>query len=52
MFLFGGAGAAYATWATYHRKRPLDVLFAAAAPVALILALSGLVLAFVPGFFG
>lgn len=52
MFVLGGAGTAYATWASYNRKRPLDVVFAAAAPVALILALSGLILAFVPGFFG
>lgn len=52
LFVLGGAGTAYATYATFHRKRPMDVVFAAAAPLALILALSGLLLVFVPGFFG
>lgn len=52
LFLLGGAGTAYATWASYHRGRPLDVAFAVAAPVALALALAGLLLVFVPGFFG
>ena len=52
LFLLGGAGTAYATWASYHRKRPLDVAFAVAAPAALVLALAGLLLVFVPGFFG
>jgi len=51
-FLAGGAGAAYCTWAVYHRPRPLDVLFAVAAPVAMLACITGLLLAFVPGFFG
>jgi hypothetical protein len=52
MFLFGGAGTAYSVWATYQRKRPRDVLFAVLAPLAMLVALVGLLLAFVPGFFG
>ena len=52
LFLAGGAGTAYATWATYTRGRPADVLFAVLAPLAMIVALTGLLLVFVPGFFG
>lgn len=52
LFVLGGAGTAYATWESYRRGRPLDVLFALLAPVALLLALTGLILLFVPGFFG
>ena len=52
LFLLGGAGTAYSTWATYHRGRPQDVLFGIAAPVALLVGLVGLLLLFVPGFFG
>jgi hypothetical protein len=48
----GAAGTAYATWASFHRRRPLDLLYAAAAPVAFALALLGMLLLFVPGFFG
>lgn len=52
MFLFGGAGVAYSVWAVHHRKRPMDVLFAILAPVAMLAAITGLLLLFVPGFFG
>jgi hypothetical protein len=52
MFLAGGGGTAYSTWASYARSRPRDVMFAALAPVALLVALLGLVLIFVPGFLG
>jgi hypothetical protein len=52
LFLLGGAGTAYATWATYQETRPKDVLFALAAPLAFLVALVGLLLVFVPGFFG
>lgn len=52
MFLASGAGAAYSVWAVHHRKRPLDVLFAVLAPVAMVVAITGLLLSFVPGFFG
>lgn len=52
LYLCGMAGTFYSTWAMYHRKRPHDVVHAVAAPVALLAAVSGLILAFVPGFFG
>lgn len=52
LFVLGGAGTAFATWASYQRGRPLDVLFALLAPVALLVALTGLILVFVPGFLG
>jgi hypothetical protein len=52
LFVAGSAATAYATWATYRRHRPRDVLFALLAPIALIAALTGLLLAFVPRFFG
>ncbi|WP_428261787.1 hypothetical protein [Haliangium sp.] len=52
LFVLGGAGTAFAVWATYHHGRPRDLLFAALAPAAMLLALAGLVLVFVPGFFG
>ena len=51
LFLVGCAGTAYATWATFEKRRPLDVAFGAVAPVALLAALLGLLLVFVPGFF-
>lgn len=51
LFLAGCAGTAYATWATFEKRRPLDVAFGALAPVALLAALVGLLLVFVPGFF-
>jgi hypothetical protein len=52
MFLLGGGGVAFSTWAVYHSARPKDVLFAVAAPLAALITLTGLVLTFVPGFFG
>lgn len=52
LLLAGSAGTAYATWAVFHRGRPADVAFAVLAPLAALLALTGLLLAFVPGFFG
>ncbi len=52
MFLFGCTATAYSVWATYHRKRPRDVLFAVLAPLVMLVALVGLLLVFVPGFFG
>lgn len=52
LLLAGSAGTAYTTWAVFHRGRPADVAFAVAAPLAALLALTGLLLAFVPGFFG
>jgi hypothetical protein len=52
IFVLGGAGTALATWAAYHQRRPKDVLFAVLAPLAMLVALVGLLLIFVPGFFG
>lgn len=49
--LAGGGGTAYATFATYAHSRPRDVVFGLLAPVALAVALVGLVLVLVPGFF-
>ncbi len=52
LFLTGCAGTAFATWASFRSKRPRDIGFALLAPVAMIVALTGLLLVFVPGFFG
>jgi hypothetical protein len=52
LFVLGGSATAYATWATYNSRRPRDVLFAIVAPIAMVAALTGLLLAFVPGFLG
>lgn len=52
LFVLGGAGTGFATWATYQRSRPQDVLFGVLAPVAMLVMLLGLLLMFVPGFFG
>ena len=48
----GGATLAWAMVGSFTRRRPLDVLCAAIAPVAFLLALLGAVLIFVPGFLG
>ncbi len=52
LFALAGAGTVYSTWAMYQRRRPADVVFALLAPVAALIALAGLLLIFVPGFFG
>lgn len=52
LFILGSAGTAYTTWATYLFKRPRDVVFGTLVPVALLIALTGLLLVFVPNFFG
>ncbi|MCG8416723.1 MAG: hypothetical protein MJE77_02115 [Proteobacteria bacterium] len=52
LFVFGSAAAAYCTWAVYRLGRPKDVVFGILAPVAMILALLGLLSIFVPGFLG
>jgi len=36
----------------YAQGRPRDLLFALLAPIAALLAITGLILAFVPRFFG
>jgi hypothetical protein len=50
-FIGFGAATAYAVHASFTRRRPLDLLFGLVAPVALIGALVGILLLFVPGFF-
>ena len=52
LFLAASAGTAYSIRAAYQRNRPADVLFAIAAPLAALVALIGLLLVFVPDFFG
>jgi hypothetical protein len=52
LFLAASAGTGYAIRAAYERSRPADVLFAVLAPLAAIIALIGLLLVFVPDFFG
>jgi hypothetical protein len=52
LFAVASAGTVYSTWAMYNRGRPADVLFALLAPIAALIALAGLLLIFVPGFFG
>ena len=52
LFVVGGGATGFSTWAIFNQRRPRDVLFAVAAPLALVVALVGLLLAFVPDFFG
>ena len=52
LFLAASAGTGYAIREAYRRSRPADVLFAVLAPLAALLALIGLLLVFVPDFFG
>lgn len=46
----GGAATVWAVMASTAQRRPLDVVAALVAPLALLLALVGGVLVFVPGF--
>jgi hypothetical protein len=52
VFLAGCATTAWAVLGVHRRRRPADVAFAVLAPVAALIALVGLLLVFVPGFFG
>ena len=52
LFAGGGFATAYAVRAVYSQRRPRDVFFAVSAPLAALIALLGLVLIFVPEFFG
>lgn len=52
LFLAASAATGHAIRAATERSRPADVLFAIAAPVLALVALVGLLLAFVPDFFG
>jgi hypothetical protein len=48
--LLAGGAAAYLAWATFSSRRPRDVAFALLAPLALLIAILGLVLVFAPNF--
>ena len=50
LLLLGVLGVAYFLAGAFARRRPLDVAFALAAPVALCLVVLGALLLFVPGF--
>ena len=50
LFLAGSGATAYSIQAIDRRRRPADVAFAIAAPLAALIALLGLILIFVPGF--
>ena len=52
LFLAASAGTGYAIRAAFQRSRPADVVFAVLAPIAALVALIGLLLVFVPDFFG
>lgn len=52
LLLVGATATAWSVWASFEKRRPLDVAFALAAPVALVVALLGALLVFVPGFLG
>jgi hypothetical protein len=52
VFLVGCAGTAWAVLALDRARRPADVALAVLAPLAALVALTGLVLVFVPAFFG
>lgn len=52
LFLGGCAATAVCVAQAYAQGRPRDLLFALLAPIAALLAITGLILAFVPRFFG
>ena len=52
LFALGCAATAYSVRGVFAGGRPRDLVFAIAAPVAVLIGLVGLVLVFVPGFFG
>lgn len=52
LFVAGAACAALAIRASFERARGAAALFGLAAPVAVLVTIAGLVLLFVPGFFG
>ncbi|MBT8496505.1 MAG: hypothetical protein KJO07_25885 [Deltaproteobacteria bacterium] len=52
LFVALGALAAVCVARAYREPRPRDLVYALAAPVCAILAVLGLVLLFVPDFFG
>jgi hypothetical protein len=54
LFLAGSAATAFTIRASFasERRRAVDVVLALASPVAVLVALLGLLLVFVPGFLG
>ena len=52
VFLAGCAGTAWAILGFHRGRRPTDVALAVVAPIAALIALTGLLLIFVPRFFG
>ena len=52
LFLAGSGATVYSVRASFASARPRDVLLALVAPIALLVALTGALLVFVPGFFG
>jgi hypothetical protein len=52
LLLSGGAATAWCTRAAIERRRPVDIVAALLAPVAVLLALTGGVLLTEPGFLG
>lgn len=52
LFLAGSVGAGLALRASFEKARGVAALFGLLAPLAVLVALLGLVLLFVPGFLG
>jgi len=52
MFLTGSAATAWTVGASFARAKGKAALFGLLVPVAVLLALTGALLIFVPGFFG
>ena len=52
LFLSGCAATVFSVTQAFSSGRPRDLLFSVLAPIAAIVAVLGLILAFVPGFFG
>jgi hypothetical protein len=52
LFVLGAVGAGMALRASFERTRGAAALLGLAAPLAVLVAIAGLVLVFVPGFFG
>jgi hypothetical protein len=48
--LAGGVATVWAVAGSFEKRRPLDVVCAAVAPIALVVTLLGALLLFVPGF--
>jgi hypothetical protein len=48
----GAAGTVWAVGTTSARRRPMDIVAALVAPIAILLALTGGVVVCVPGFLG